>query len=63
MNLHKNNVLDPRNERQRKIDEMIEKNVNEERIRQQKIETQKLQKKNDVYNKYLFNKKTKKCRN
>lgn len=54
MNLHKNNVLDPRNERQRKIDEMIEKNVNEERIRQQKIEAQKLQKKNDVYNIYLI---------
>ena len=48
MNLHRSQVLDPRNERERQINEMIAKGVAEERIRQHEKEQARLQKKQEV---------------
>lgn len=49
MNLHKSQVVDPRNERERQINEMIAKGVAEERIRQYQKEQERLQKKHEVF--------------
>lgn len=53
MNLHKSQVCDLRDEKQRKIDEIIEKNVNEERIRQMQKEKEKLQRQQEVFEFFL----------
>ena len=49
MNLHKSQVVDPRNERERQINEMIAKGVAEERIRQYQKEQERLKKKHEVF--------------
>jgi len=48
MKLHKSQVLDPRNEKERNLDDIIAKGVVEERIRQSQREQEKNQKKQEV---------------
>jgi len=55
MKLHKSQVLDPRNEKERNLDDIIAKGVVEERIRQSQREQEKNQKKQEV--KFILKKK------
>lgn len=48
MDLHRSNVVDPRNEKARNLDGIIEKGVAEERIRQQQREMERDQKRQEV---------------